>query len=148
MEIITKNTQGTKRQGKIFASSLKGGETIAFIGNLGSGKTTFVQGMGEYFGIKRIISPTFTIIRHYKTQNPKYNKQYTDFYHIDLYRLEKNLNSEIGNLGLSDIWNKKENIVAIEWAEKIKDLLPADTIYVKIENIGEDKRKITYEIIH
>ncbi len=137
METITKSAQETKDLGKKTAADLKGGETLALTGDLGSGKTTFIQGLAKGLGIEgRIISPTFILMR-------KYIASKIDFYHIDFYRLEDDLENEIRNLGIDDIWGKEDNIVAIEWAEKIKNSLPQGVIWLKFENIGEDKRKIS-----
>jgi len=125
--------------GKKIATDLKGGETLALTGDLGSGKTTFIQGFAEGLGIKdRIISPTFILMR-------KYSYSKLNFYHIDFYRLENNLENEVKNLGIDDTWGKENNIVAIEWAEKIKDLLPKGTIQLSFENLGEENRKILIE---
>ena len=134
MEVVTKNDTKTRELGKRIAHQLKGGEILALVGDLGSGKTTFVQGLAKGLGIKkRVISPTFIIMRHYPIAH---------FYHIDLYRLEKNIEHEIKGLGLEEIWGKQENIVAIEWAEKIKDLLPKNTIWITFEQFDENSRKI------
>ena len=139
MEVITKSAQETKDLGKKIATDLKGGETLALTGDLGSGKTTFIQGFAEGLGIKnRIISPTFILMR-------KYSDSKLNFYHIDFYRLENNLENEVKNLGIDDTWGKENNIVAIEWAEKIKDLLPKGTIQLSFENMGEENRKIAIE---
>jgi tRNA threonylcarbamoyladenosine biosynthesis protein TsaE len=122
--------------GKKTAADLKGGETLALTGELGSGKTTFIQGLAEGLGIKgRIISPTFILMR-------KYMASKFDFYHIDFYRLEDGLENEVKNLGIDDTWGKKDNIVAIEWAEKIKKSIPGNAIWIKFENRGENERKI------
>jgi len=122
--------------GKEVASSLTGGEIFALSGELGSGKTTFVQGFAEGLGVSgRIISPTFILMR-------KYGVDDKDFYHIDLYRLEGNIKNEVINLGLADVWAKPENIVVIEWAEKIKKMVPKSARWIKFENLGGDRRKI------
>ena len=134
MEFLTKSAQETKKLGRKLGSSLKGGEIIALVGELGSGKTTFVQGLARGLGIKtRIISPTFILLRKYSTQN---------FYHVDLYRLEENLEDEVRNLGLEDVWNNKNNVVVIEWAEKIKDMLPKNTVWMNFEVLGNEERRI------
>ena len=139
MELVTKSAEETKNFGKEVASNLEGGEVFALSGELGSGKTTFVQGFAEGLGIKgRIISPTFILMR-------KYGAGDKDFYHIDLYRLEGNVENEVINLGLSDIWAKSENIVAIEWAEKIEKIIPKSAKWIKFENLGGEKRKITIQ---
>ncbi len=136
MELVTKSAEETKNFGKEVASNLKGGKIFALSGELGSGKTTFVQGLALGLGIKgRIISPTFILMR-------KYGVGDKDFYHIDLYRLEENIGNEVINLGLSDVWGKPENIVVIEWAEKIKEIIPESAKWIKFENLGGDRRKI------
>jgi len=115
---------------------------LALTGELGSGKTTFVQGVARGLGIKsRIISPTFILVRNYEVRSQKYEVR--NFYHIDLYRLEKNIEFEVRNLGIKDIWSDPENIVAIEWAEKIEKMIPKSAKWIRFENLGENKRKIT-----
>ncbi len=124
---ITQSNLETKKLAKKLAKNFKSG-VIALSGPLGAGKTTFVQGFAKGLGIKdKIISPTFVLIR-----------QHEDFYHIDLYRL-----SNFDGLGLEEILSNKDNIVLIEWAEKIKDLLPKNTIWITFEMLSENKRKIT-----
>jgi len=136
MELVTKSAEETKNFGKKVASNLKRGEVFALSGELGSGKTTFVQGFAEGLRVSgRIISPTFILMR-------KYGAGDKDFYHIDLYRLEGNIENEVVNLGLSDVWEKPENIVVIEWAEKIKKMVPKSARWIKFENLGGDRRKI------
>jgi tRNA threonylcarbamoyladenosine biosynthesis protein TsaE len=133
METITQSAQETQSLGQKFSASLKGGETIALVGDLGAGKTTFVQGLARGLGIKnRMISPTFILMR-----------SYDNFFHVDLYRLEENIDEEVKNLGLTDIWGKNDNIVVIEWAEKITDLLPSNTIWINFEILEGEQRKIT-----
>lgn len=135
MEIITESPEETKELGRKTAANLKGGQTFALTGDLGSGKTTFVQGFAEGLGhTGRIISPTFILMR-----------KYPRFYHVDLYRFEDNIPREVENIGLTDIWGKDKNIVVIEWAEKIKSLIPRDAVWIKFKNLGEDKRRIIIE---
>jgi tRNA threonylcarbamoyl adenosine modification protein YjeE len=69
-------------------------------------------------------------------------KPKTDFYHIDLYRLEKNVEEEMRNLGTEEIFMEENNIIVIEWAEKGKKAIPKDAVWIKFENLGGDKRKI------
>lgn len=131
---ITDDYTETQKVAADFAKELKGGETLALYGELGSGKTTFVQGLAKGLGIKRrIISPTFIIVRTYKI-SIKY------FYHIDLYRIENV--REVRSLGLEEIMNDQNSIVAIEWAEKMGDLLPKERIDIHFKYVDESKRKI------
>jgi tRNA threonylcarbamoyladenosine biosynthesis protein TsaE len=139
MEIITKNAEDTKELGRKIGASLKGGEIFALTGNLGAGKTTFMQGFSEGLGYTgRLTSPTFILMRQYPLNEKT-------LYHLDLYRFEKNLEEEIDNLGVIDLWGRNENIMVIEWAEKIKDLLPEETRWIEFEILGDTERKITYE---
>lgn len=143
MEILTENARETQKFGEKFANNLKGGEVVALVGELGSGKTTFVQGLARGLGIKnRIISPTFILRRDYEV-NIKYQKSnIKNLCHIDLYRLEQNIDQEFKKLGLKEIFNKRDSIVVIEWAERVRELLPRSTIWVTFENLGAGKRKI------
>lgn len=110
---------------------------MALSGELGSGKTTFVQGIAKGLGVKKqIVSPTFIIMREYAGEK-------LNFYHVDLYRLEGDLGSELENLGLTDIWEDPKNVVVIEWAEKAEKYLPKSTKWIKFENLGEEQRKIS-----
>lgn len=133
MEVITKSAAETKRLGRKIGANLKG-SIYALTGDLGSGKTTFVQGFAQGLGISsKIISPTFILMRKYGD----------NFYHVDLYRFENNIESEIRNLGLTDIWGKPGNVVIIEWAEKLNDLIPKGSTWIKFEVLDENRRKIT-----
>ena len=139
MEYITKIAEETQEVGRKLSAAIKGGEVFALCGDLGAGKTTFVQGFAQGLGIaSRVNSPTFIIMRTYEAGDKV-------LYHVDLYRLEENLESEIVQLGLKEAMGDKNNIVLIEWAEKIKNLLPEKTKWIKFENLDGDKRKITIE---
>ena len=144
---VTNSFRETQELGKDFARFLAGGDIVCLHGDLGSGKTTFIQGLSRGIGIKnRIISPTFVIVRCYKLQNQNCNSKFKSlepeaFYHTDLYRIESE--KDIKSLGLEEIINNKNNIVAIEWAEKLRGLLPKDKISIRFEYVGEKKRKIT-----
>ena len=152
MEVFTESPRETAELGKSFADNLKRrlpagrqGEILALTGDLGSGKTTFVQGLALGLGItQRIISPTFVLMREYGMKRKGESGKGKRLYHIDLYRLERNLEQEIENLGLEDILGKGENIVVIEWAEKIVPLLPKTAKWIKFERMDEERRKITF----
>lgn len=143
----TNSFKETQKLGEDFARSHLArlqGETliIALYGDLGSGKTTFVQGLAFGLGIKqRIISPTFIIIRNYRIRN--YESRIMNFYHIDLYRIES---QSLEGLGIEEIINNKNNIVAIEWAEKLKDFLPLERIDIKFFYEKNSTRKIMFSL--
>lgn len=119
----------------------KTAKILALTGDLGSGKTTFTQGFAKGLGIKQgIISPTFILLRIYKIPDTGY--QIRNLYHLDLYRLEKNIEEEVRNLGIEEIWQNSKNIVLIEWAEKIKDMIPKEAKWIKFEMVNDTERKI------
>lgn len=133
-EYITNSSKETQKLGERFAGELKGGDFIAFYGELGSGKTTFIQGLAKGLGItRRIISPTFIIMRTYDLRSKT-------FYHVDLYRTESKHN--LLGIGLDQVIEDKSGIVALEWAEKMRDMLPKQRVDINFEYLGDNKRKI------
>lgn len=133
---ISNSPEETKDFAEKFAKNIKPPKLIALYGGLGSGKTTFVQGLAAGLGIKkRVLSPTFVFIRTYQLDNN------AEFYHVDLYRLDSE--RDLATIGLSDILDDKNAIIIIEWPEKIEALLPANTIRIKFEVLGESNRKIS-----
>lgn len=133
--LTTRCPEETRSLGEEIGKTLKTGEILCLYGELGSGKTTFIQGLARGLGIqRRIISPTFIFIREYPTEGGIF------FYHIDCYRIENEKQTK--DLGLKDLIENSQNILAIEWAEKIKKLLPKKRIDIYFENRGERKRKI------
>ncbi len=138
---ITNNLRETQKLAESLVKRLDKGDVVALYGNLGSGKTTFVQGLARGFGIrKRIISPTFIIVRTYKIGSKYQVLDIKHFYHIDLYRIEGK--KDLRGLGIEEIINGKD-IVVIEWAEKMQNLLPKKRWDVKFEDLGDSRRKIT-----
>lgn len=126
----------TKNLAKKLAGKIKSG-VVALTGELGAGKTTFVQGFAKGLGIKEtIISPTFVLIRQHKLSERK-----RVLYHIDLYRLVGTI--DIHALGIWEIISNPNNLILIEWAEKIENNLPEGVIKIKIKKKGLNKRLIT-----
>lgn len=131
--IETTSTEETQRVAKNLASSMNGGEAILLYGNLGAGKTTFMQGFAQGLGIQsRVTSPTFIIMRKYEGAKT--------LYHIDLYRTESN--ADLEGIGMQEILEDKNAVVAIEWPEKLGSFLPEKRIEIRLEPISENERKI------
>ncbi len=136
-EMITKNERETKKVARLLVQEIikkplktKGAVVIGLQGELGAGKTRFVQGFAKGLGIKRrLTSPTFVLIKKYK-----------NLYHIDCYRLSKP--KDLLDLDFKEIISNPDNIILIEWAEKIRKILPKDTIWIKFEIINSKERKI------
>jgi tRNA threonylcarbamoyladenosine biosynthesis protein TsaE len=159
---LTKSPAQTKRVGAILAKKIlspvfeKGwgiprqtALVIGLAGDLGGGKTTFLQGLAKGLGIKaKILSPTFIIMRKSEIRDPKpetnfkfENSKFKTFYHIDCYRIKKA--KEILALGFKKIISNPRNIVAIEWADRIRRILPRDAMILKFELANKKTRKIT-----
>lgn len=139
----TPSFKETQNLGFNLAKKLKGGEVLALHGDLGSGKTTFMQGLAEGLGIKRrIISPTFIIMRTYDVAIKNQELRIKNLYHVDLYRIESE--KDVEGLGLLELLGEKENIVAIEWPDKIENRLPMDRIDIYFEYVGNDTRSIRF----
>ncbi len=127
-------------------STRKGALVFALTGDLGSGKTTFTQGFLRGLGLKkRTTSPTFIIFRRFvlrsKTSHLK-PKTYSHFYHIDAYRIKDP--RELTALGIKEIFSDPKNIVLVEWADKIKNILPQSAIRIKfLHGKKENERLLT-----
>jgi len=130
---VTNSAKETQKVGAKLAKQIKPPTIIALISDLGGGKTTFTQGLAKGLNIKeKIVSPTFVLERIYKIPKKSYA-----LYHYDLYRIEPDdiLIDEI-------LENAKDNIVVIEWAEKILQRLPKDIIKIELSTLNDDRRKI------
>ena len=131
---FSNSAKDTQYLAKKIAEIMKRGSVIAFEGDLGSGKTTFIQGMCQNWDIKEYVnSPTFTLINEYNAGED------LKIYHLDCYRIEDS--SELEELGYEEFFYS-DDIVFIEWSENVKDLFPDDLIVIKLKYIGEDKREI------
>lgn len=118
------------------AKHIRIGQVMALIGNLGSGKTVFAKGFAKALGInENISSPTFNIICEYAWGDGK------SFYHLDLYRISNS--SDAFAFGINEYIYDENAITLLEWPERIEDILPDDTLFIKIEHAGEDKRIIS-----
>ena len=134
---ITNSEHETKKIAREIASKVGKNAIITLSGELGAGKTKFTEGFLAYFGMQNeISSPTFTIVNEYKNDD-------ATIYHFDVYRLSGV--DEFYAIGGEDYFSK--GICIIEWGEKIEDILPGDTIKIKIEkdNCDFDKRIISIE---
>jgi len=148
IEIITLSSKETQKVGLVLAATLKkepASEKQALIfaleGNLGSGKTTFIQGIAQGLRVKEnVLSPTFVIQKDFSI----IAGNYSNLYHIDAYRLKNP--EELVELGFKDLIKNPKNIIVIEWANKVKKILPKDIVWIKFENLGKEKRKIFFEL--
>ena len=145
-EILTKKPALTRR-----GRSKKKSFVIGLEGKLGAGKTCFLQGFAKGLGVKeKILSPTFVIMKKFTLLNAagqqfrqrrNYLTGLNNFYHIDCYRIHKS--KELLDLGFKEVISNPKNIIAVEWAEKIKEIMPKHTFWINFKFVDETIRKIT-----
>jgi tRNA threonylcarbamoyladenosine biosynthesis protein TsaE len=120
-EVTTYSPEETQAWAKELVQALPPGSILALHGDLGAGKTCLVQGLAHGLGIQQVVnSPTYTLINEYTAPQ-------TTLYHIDLYRI--NGDAEALGLGLEE-YLAHEGYTAIEWADRVEDLLPDDTVHI------------------
>ncbi len=133
IDFISHSEAQTRRLGARLGELLQGGEVIALQGALGSGKTRWVQGLGQGLQVQEpITSPTFTLINEYHGRHT--------LYHIDMYRITRL--AEALDLGLED-YLYGEGVCVIEWAERVAAALPEDHLWITFYHLDETKRRIT-----
>jgi len=134
VDFISHSADQTRRMGARMGQLLDGGEVLCLVGDLGTGKTCLVQGIGRGLGVAdQITSPTFTLVSEYDgTRFP--------LYHIDLYRIVDV--KAAFTFGL-DEYMYGSGICAIEWAERVQQLWPQEYLLVNLRHIDESKRGLT-----
>lgn len=131
--IVTASPEETAEAGERLGRALAAGAVVALSGELGAGKTCFIQGLVRGLGVATpATSPTFVLINEYAGRVP--------VYHVDAYRTGSL--SELVDLGLEERFGR-EGVTLIEWADKLLPLLPPDTIHVNIKGVGDEPREVT-----
>ena len=148
MKYIAKNLEETQKIAKNFVFGLSPKNTTATVvglyGELGAGKTSFTQGLARALGVsENIVSPTFVIEKIYELAHPTEGLgQYQNFshlIHIDAYRLEKS--SELLHLGWQEIVTDPQNLILIEWPDRVADIMP-EHICINFSHIENEERSI------
>ncbi|MCL5291563.1 MAG: tRNA (adenosine(37)-N6)-threonylcarbamoyltransferase complex ATPase subunit type 1 TsaE [Actinobacteria bacterium] len=133
-KIVTRSPGETKDLAGRLAPNLLRGDVISLVGDLGAGKTVFVQGLAESLGVReRVTSPTFTIIKEYSNG--------FRLYHFDVYRLESP--AELVDLGYEEYFYD-DGVSVIEWGNRMASLFPPEYLEIQFELAGEDKREVTF----
>ncbi|MDH7601471.1 MAG: tRNA (adenosine(37)-N6)-threonylcarbamoyltransferase complex ATPase subunit type 1 TsaE [Armatimonadota bacterium] len=131
VELISHSPEETLTIGERLGNLLRPGDVVALYGELGTGKTVLVKGIARGMGIQAAVhSPTFTLVHEYRGP--------VVLYHVDLYRIDE---AEVDSLGL-DEYIESGGVVAVEWAEKMNLLLPAERVDVHLKKANESARKI------
>ena len=135
MEYITNSPSETEAVGAALARVLQPGTVIAYRGDLGAGKTAFTRGLARGLGVTdRVTSPTYTIVNEYLGGK-------MPLFHFDMYRLRSS--DDLFDIGWEDYLDRG-GVCAVEWSENVDDAME-DAIYITIEKLGEDSRRITLE---
>ncbi len=109
---------------------------FALMGELGAGKTVFIKAFAKALGVKGPVnSPTFVLMHPYEIEAGRYRM----LYHMDAYRIDSH--KDFGPIGLGEILEEGSNIVLIEWADRVEELVPENAIWIHIEHTGENTRK-------
>jgi tRNA threonylcarbamoyladenosine biosynthesis protein TsaE len=132
-EVRTTSPEETEAAGERLAAGLGPGDVVALVGELGAGKTCFIQGLVRGLGAtRRATSPTFVLINQYRGRVP--------IYHVDAYRTQSLV--ELVELGVPELM-AGDGVMVVEWADKLLPLLPRSTIAVTIAGVGDEPRTIT-----
>jgi len=132
-EFISKSPEQTRRLGMRLGASLLPGDVICLEGDLGAGKTTFVQGAAQGWGsLDQANSPTFILINVYRRSNG------SQLFHLDAYRIESQEEAE--ELDVDSMMNV--SALLVEWAERISSILPSDRLWIKFNYESEEHRTL------
>jgi len=134
---IASDPDQTERAGRLLGQLALAGDVIGLVGELGAGKTRFVQGLARGLGLPdevRVASPTFAILNQLRGGR-------LPLYHADLYRIERV--AELDHIGLDDLW-RGGSVVAVEWCDRFP-ILPADHLRVELSIVGETERALSAE---
>jgi tRNA threonylcarbamoyladenosine biosynthesis protein TsaE len=122
LEVRTSSPDETRAVGEAMAEVLGSGDVVSLTGDLGAGKTTFVQGAARGLGVQeRVLSPTFTLVREYQGISP--------VYHLDIYRLDRL--QDVLDLGFEEMLDSG-GVVFVEWGDAIEALLPDEYLQVEV----------------
>ncbi|MFH1200943.1 MAG: tRNA (adenosine(37)-N6)-threonylcarbamoyltransferase complex ATPase subunit type 1 TsaE [bacterium] len=157
--MFARNIKETTEIAKIFLNKIlknknsnESALVVGLSGDLGAGKTTFVQAAGKHLGVKnKITSPTFVIIKKYPIPEQfrygsgslKKSKNYKFFFHLDAYRLKDE--KELLHLGWEEIINNKDHLVFIEWPENVSRAMPSDARFVYLSHGKSGYRNLEFK---
>jgi len=135
MQYITNSPEETEAIGSALGKIISPGTVIAYRGDLGAGKTAFTRGLAKGLGCSEIVtSPTYTIVNEYLGGR-------IPLFHFDMYRLR--CSDDLFDIGWEDYLDRG-GVCAVEWSENVDDAME-DAIYITIEKLGEESRRITLE---
>jgi tRNA threonylcarbamoyladenosine biosynthesis protein TsaE len=136
MDFFSRSPEQTRRVGSCLGGALQAGDVICLQGELGAGKTTFVQGIAQGWGsLDSVSSPTFILVNMYRRADQG------QLFHMDAYRLESTPEAE--ELDLDSML--AQGALLIEWPERMDGLIPAERLWVNLEHIDEEEREMKFK---
>ena len=136
MDFFSRSPEQTRRIGVRLGGALQAGDIICLQGDLGAGKTTFVQGIAQGWGSKdSVSSPTFILVNVYRRDDE------SQLFHMDAYRLDSTPEAE--ELDLDTMLAQGPLIV--EWPERIDGLVPSENLWVQLEHVDEEEREMKFK---
>ena len=136
VDFFSRSPEQTRRLGTRLGGALQVGDVICLQGDLGAGKTTFVQGVAQGWGsVDAVSSPTFILINEYRRADA------SQLFHMDAYRLDSTAEAELLDLDsmLAD------GALIIEWPERIPGLIPSERLWVQLEHVDEEEREMKFK---
>jgi tRNA threonylcarbamoyladenosine biosynthesis protein TsaE len=134
-EFFSKSPEQTRRIGMRLGHALKKGDVLCLQGDLGAGKTTFVQGLAQGWGsLDSVSSPTFIIVNMYRRTDG------AELFHLDTYRLESQPEAE--ELDLDSMLN--EGVLIVEWPERLGNLIPDERLWIKFDHVSDEQRLMSF----
>lgn len=133
---MSRSARGTHRLAARFAASLPGGTVLALVGELGAGKTSFVQGLAEGLGVpelSQVLSPTYTLVNEYPGGR-------LTLVHVDWYRMAGVAQAQ--GLGLDEQIGRHDAVTAVEWADLLPDLVPDDAVWIVLKRVSPTAREL------
>jgi len=148
--MISKNIDETKKIAEDFRNKILSNPNndqaviVGLFGDLGSGKTTFSQSLGKLLGVQEVMtSPTFVIMKKYLlTSQTENQNKFSTLIHVDAYRLESG--RELLSLDFNKEMKNPQNLILIEWPERVAEILPPDLIKIYFKFINENEREIIF----
>lgn len=138
MEIVISSLDDLDRSVQLLLQQLEDKRILAFTGEIGAGKTTFIQAFCKHLGVReQVTSPTFSLVNEYYYKDDQGQRQY--IYHMDLYRLKKM--EEAIDFGIEE-YLYDQYYCLIEWPEIVKELLPEDTVWINLQIVNDSTRKM------
>jgi tRNA threonylcarbamoyladenosine biosynthesis protein TsaE len=135
MDFFSRSPEQTRRIGMRLGGTLRAGDLICLQGDLGAGKTTFVQGIAQGWGsLDSVSSPTFILVNVYRRDNG------SQLFHMDAYRLDSTPEAE--ELDLDSML--AEGALIIEWPERMAGLIPAERLWVNLEHVDDEEREMQF----